>query len=73
MSANITETVAFYEKQIAIFHELTDTLKTCIYEMVDELDWRGRTDHRELAIKSLRAAGVSDADIRGYFAGNIIL
>jgi hypothetical protein len=68
------------EKEVANMEQASADLKleysviyALIAEMVDELHWRTNTEHRVLVIRALRAVGVSDTDIRGYFAGNIIL
>ena len=47
--------------------------QTIIAELVDELNWRGRTDHRELAIRALRILGLSETDIRLYLTGELML
>lgn len=59
------ETVNLYEKK--------QELENIIVQLVDELDWQGRTDHRSMTIQALRAADISDDNIKGYFEGNIIL
>jgi len=50
-----------------------EEIYSVVCEMVDELNFRYNDDHRILVVKALRALGVSDNDIRGFFSGNIIL
>lgn len=50
-----------------------DTVYCVIVAMVDVLGWRYNDEHKALVIRALRAIGVPDIDIAGYFAGNIIL
>lgn len=50
-----------------------DEVYCVVAAMVEELNWRYSDEHKALVIRALRLVGVSDVDIRGYFAGNIIL
>lgn len=62
-----------FEDKIKEQYQIIEKMQKVIFEMVDELHWETRTDHHALVVKALRAAGVTDDDIRGFFSGNIIL
>jgi hypothetical protein len=61
------------DDELARLRAENENMQQTIYQLVGELHWRSNSYHHELAISALRAAGVSDDDIRGYFDGNVIL
>lgn len=51
----------------------TENKDQLIIDLVEELNWQVRDDHRVLALEALRAIGTNDATIKLYFKGEVVL